>query len=113
MLYVKGKSETVAIDYDNVYAKCPDCGVLHKIDLVETLDIAQDVHTAVFCEKCTKQREEEGREEERLMCDYCGNCLPDEYGINVCSKTGTVVSVGKKRTDGYFWCKGEEFRMED
>ncbi len=109
MLYVKGKLETIAIDYDNVFAKCPDCGALHKIDLVETLDIAQDVHTAVFCEKCTKQREEEGREEERLMCDYCEHCKEVLPGADICGKTGAFVLLDSVQTDHYYHCEGKEF----
>lgn len=115
MLYVKGNLETVAIDYDNVFAKCPDCGHLHNIDLVEILDIAEDVHTSVFCERCLKQREQEG-EKKIVSCDYCDRCT-HKHGISVCQESSVAVMVGGKNTNSYFWCNGEEFEeikeMED
>ena len=64
MFYVKkkladGAEINVDIEYDNVYTRCPKCGVEHMIDLEEC---AKDESftfegTCVYCEKCSAEEE--------------------------------------------------------
>ena len=56
MFYAINGKKKVPITYSNVYAQCPKCGVLHKVDLVdlmlETEGVLEDVQ--VLCEKCSR-----------------------------------------------------------
>ena len=59
MFYAVEGKKRVHIGYDNVYAQCPGCNRLHKVDLQSIL---QDIEgtdlcdTNVFCEVCTRIR---------------------------------------------------------
>ena len=59
MFYAVEGKKRVHIGYDNVYAQCPGCNKLHKVDLQ---DILQNIEgsdlgdTQVYCEQCTRIR---------------------------------------------------------
>ena len=62
MFYVKkkladGAEINVDIEYDNVYTRCPKCGVEHMIDLTEYgKDEGFDLESScVYCEKCSSE----------------------------------------------------------
>lgn len=66
MFYVKeqinyGTEINTVITDNNVYTKCPQCGIEHKVDLSDVFsDECADLETTlVFCEKCSKKMEEE------------------------------------------------------
>ena len=113
MLYVKGNLEPIAIDYDNVYSKCPNCGKLHVIDLVETLDITGDEQASVFCESCTKEREQEREisKDEDVQCGFCRNREEIVPGTCACDKSGVLILIKDKKTDHYYHCEGENFEF--
>ena len=62
MFYVKkkladGAEINVNIECDNVYTRCPDCGVERMIDLVEfAKDEGFDFESSyIYCEKCSSK----------------------------------------------------------
>lgn len=58
---IKGKKK-VPIDYDNVYARCPQCGVLHKIDLCDIiLQTKGDLDVQIYCHACSVERAKQYR----------------------------------------------------
>lgn len=62
MLYVKEKigvaEVRVALQYDNVFTVCPDCGKEHKVDLADFLaDEDFDIEfSEIYCVECTAKR---------------------------------------------------------
>lgn len=57
MFYVKKKISdgveiNIDIKYDNVYTRCPRCGVEFEIDITEFSNYELE-DTAVYCEKCS------------------------------------------------------------
>lgn len=59
MFYVKKKLSkgveiNVDIEYDNVYTRCPECGVEHMIDISKFANEDFDIEsTRVYYEKCS------------------------------------------------------------
>lgn len=59
MFYVKkklseGAEINVNIEYDNVYTRCPECGVEHRVDIMEFINQDFDIEdTRVYCERCS------------------------------------------------------------
>ena len=61
MFYMKHKGKRLLIESDNVYTTCPLCGKEHVVNLQDILgDRNGDLYgTAVYCEKCSAQREQD------------------------------------------------------
>lgn len=61
MFYVKKKISNgieinIDIEYDNVYTRCPECGVEHMIDIAEFANEDFDIEsTEIYCEKCSEK----------------------------------------------------------
>ena len=64
MLYIKTKLNeeitlTIPIYSDEIYTKCPECGVEHAVEpeiIAHMLNEGDDfVTTSVYCEKCSKK----------------------------------------------------------
>lgn len=55
-----GEPVTLPIEDDNVFTHCPDCGKEHAVDIVELAGGGDfDLYgSSVFCEACTKKRQE-------------------------------------------------------
>lgn len=56
MFYLLHKRKLIPIDPDRVYAFCPQCGVLHAVDLqAEIADGDCDLLTTnVYCDDCSE-----------------------------------------------------------
>ena len=56
MFYILYKRKLIPIDPDRVYAFCPQCGVLHAVDLqAEIADGDCDLlGTLTYCDECGK-----------------------------------------------------------
>lgn len=61
MFYMKHKGKRLEINDDNVYAICPGCGKEEKVNLKDILSCEHaDLNsTAVYCEECSAQREQD------------------------------------------------------
>ena len=57
MFYILNKRKLIPIDPDRVYAFCPQCGVLHAVDLqAEIADGDCDLlGTNVYCDDCSER----------------------------------------------------------
>lgn len=61
MIYAKAKigehaEVRIALDYDNVFTVCPQCGKEHSIDISEFFqDEDFDFDSSVYCEDCSKK----------------------------------------------------------
>lgn len=61
MIYAKAKigehaEVRIALDYDNVFTVCPQCGKEHSIDISEFFQDGDfDFDCSVYCEDCSKK----------------------------------------------------------
>ena len=80
MLYVKSEAgEFTPITYGNTFAKCPQCGIMHQIDLADILTCCGgDVEDAsAYCDKCSAKH--------MPMFEYADKLqsIADRFGVHL------------------------------